>query len=410
METTQLFAQGLGLSDPFHITLVELLDVEDSNSKSLHIHIDFYKGSTFKASDGNSYKVYDTRQRSWRHLDFFQHTCYLHCGVPRVKKADGKVEQIVMPWSRSGSGFTLLFESYIMQMIKLEMPVNCLARQVGEYADRLWTIFNYYVTGAYEDKDHKEVKQLGVDETSAKKGHNYVTTAVDMEKREVVHVTKGKDKQSIENIRVYLESKGCPAEQIEELSLDMSPSFIAGGLDQFPKAALTFDRFHVKKLLNKAVDEVRKIERKEYKELKGHKYIFLRNKENLKPEKQKELEHLLKLYPTIGKSYRFKVLFDEFWDIADSKQAEIYLNNWCEKVMDSKIFPMQKFVKTIKAHWYGIINYSVSRITNGILEGINTKIQLAKRRARGYRKIENFINMIYLIAGNLNLNHPHKTR
>ncbi|TXB63801.1 ISL3 family transposase [Phaeodactylibacter luteus] len=409
MKNKELFAMALGINTPWFIQKIEFTESELNDSRELHLFLDFKPGSAFKVSDGDKYTAYDTRDKTWRHLDFFQHRCYLHAKVPRVKKSDGKVEQVEVPWARPGSGFTLLFESFVLQLIECEMPVSKVGQLVGEYANRIWTILNYYVRGAYQREDHSQVKELGIDETSTKKGHNYITVAVDMDERKVVHVTPGKDKQSVSNIQQYLESKGCKAEQIEEVSLDMSPSFISGSLESFPNAALTFDRFHVKKLLNKAMDKVRQAERKEHELLKGHKYTFLKGEEKLSKSQKEKRDSLLKLYPTLGEAYRLKVLFDDFWEIKEEGQAELFLADWCSQAEESKIFPFIEFVKTLKAHWYGIMSFTTSRLTNGILEGINTKIQLAKRRARGYRNLNNFITMIYLLAGKLDLKYPHKS-
>jgi len=115
---------------------------------------------------------------------------------------------------------------------------------------------------------------------------------------------------------------------------------------------------------------------------------------------------LLDYYPTLGEGYRLKQLFSEFWDIEDKQEAEAYLTYWCDLVEDSQIQPFIKAAKTIKAHWSGIINYIESKINNGILEGINAKIQLAKKRARGFRNPHNFINMVYLISGKLKFDYP----
>jgi transposase len=409
MDNKTLFAAALGLKGPWVIREIDLTRSQLIEEMELHITIDFYVGSKFKASDGEEYGVYDTRERKWRHLNFFQHKCYLHCAVPRVKTAGGKVELVEVPWARPGSGFTLLFESFALELIRNEMPVNKVAGILGEQATRIWRILNYYVGRAYQSADHSKVKQIGIDETSSKKGHHYLTVAVNMEKRQVIHVTRGKDKESVAAIRTYLESKSCKASQIEEICLDMSPAFIAGSLEEFPEAALTFDRFHVKQLLNKAMDQVRRAERKEHESLKGHKYTFLKNEEKLSKKSKEDRDKLLKLYPTLGEAYRLKVLFDDFWDMKTEKQANLFLDDWCQQVSDSKIYPFEQFVNTIKAHWYGITSYIKSQLTNGILEGINTKIQLAKRRARGYRNTRNFITMIYLIAGKLEFNYPHKT-
>jgi transposase len=245
-----------------------------------------------------------------------------------------------------------------------------------------------------------------VDETSAKKGHKYVTLGVDLDDSRVIHVCEGKGKETLQSIQQHLESKGVLAEQITQLSMDLSPSFIAGAAASFPSAEITFDRFHVVKLLNEAMDKVRKAERKEHDELKGHKYTFLKNRKNLSEKKEKSLAEMIRLYPTLGEAYRLKVLFDDLWGMPDKSAATAFLTQWCDEVEAAKIPAFTTFSKTVKAHWTGIIHFVESRITNGILEGINSKVQLAKRRARGYRNINNFINMIHFLCGKLTFDHP----
>ncbi len=188
--------------------------------------------------------------------------------------------------------------------------------------------------------------------------------------------------------------------------MDLSPSFIAGAAESFPNAQITFDRFHVVKLLNEAMNQVRIAERKEHDALKGHKYTFLKNRENLSDKKEKELDELIKLYPTLGEAYRLKVLFNDLWEMPDKPAADAFLRQWCDEVDAAKIPAFMKFANTVRAHWSGIVHFVESLITNGILEGINSKIQLAKRRARGYRNINNFINMIYFLCGKLKFDYP----
>ncbi|TXL17289.1 ISL3 family transposase, partial [Methylococcaceae bacterium HT3] len=105
-------------------------------------------------------------------------------------------------------------------------------------------------------------------------------------------------------------------------------------------------------------------------------------------------------------AYRLKELFNDLWSMPDKVSAEAFLKQWCEEVEKSKISAFMKFVKTVRSHWSGIIHFVETKITNGILEGINSKVQLAKRRARGYRNINNFINMIYFLCGKLKFDYP----
>jgi transposase len=303
-------------------------------------------------------------------------------------------------------GFTLLFEAYVMSLIESEMPVKCVADLVGEGDQRIWNLFKHHVAKARAAADYRDIEQVGIDETSSRKGHDYVTLGVDLETSRVFDVQSGKDSAAVAQLGEFLEEKGSPRTGVSQVCIDMSPAFISGCVNTFPNAAITFDHFHVSKEVNKALDELRKLERKECLLLKGHKYTLLKNPENLSDKKRAELQNLLQLYPKIGQGYRFKELFKEFWDFKDCKQAEVFLQDWCDEVLKSGIAPFQKAVNTIKAHWSGILNFVQSRISNGILEGINAKIQLAKKRARGYRNKENFINMILYCCGKLKFDYP----
>jgi transposase len=259
---------------------------------------------------------------------------------------------------------------------------------------------------AYQADDPSSVTQLGFDETSRRKGHQYVTVAVDLEERRVLHVVKGKDGNAIKEIQRYLETKRVDCKQITQASIDLSPAFISGIKKSFPEASITFDRFHVVKLLNEAMDTVRRQERLEYDALKGHKYTFLKNPEKLSSKTQNELAEMITLYPTLGEAYRLKVLFNELWEMPTKRAAKTFIQLWCREVELSGIQAFIKFSKTVKSHLSGIINFVETHITNAILESINNKIQMAKRRARGYRNIENFINMIYFLCGKLKFNYP----
>lgn len=332
--------------------------------------------------DGEYYTAYDSSDHTWQHLNFFQYRCYLHARIPRVKQSDGRTEVQSVPWARKGSGFTLLFEAFSMLLIEKEMPVSSVASTLKVYAQRIWGIFNYWVEHAHKKDIPENLTQIGFDETSQKQGDNYITHTVDLNERRVLYACQGKGSECI----------------------DMSPAFIAGCVEYLPESQITFDKFHVVKEVNKAMDELRQIERKGNKLLKGHKYTFLKKK--LSDKLQTERDILLEMYPKLGQGYWLKEMFEEFWLIKDAQEAESYLAFWCDFALESKIQPFIRLVNTIKAHWRGIVRYIKSKISNGILEGINEKIQLAKKRARGYRNPQNFINMIYFTCGKLKFDYP----
>jgi transposase len=407
--SVQIFSLALGLEEPWFVEGVNFVDVSETSSKELHIRINFCKGHEFTFDDGQKGKGYDTEEKSWRHMDFFQHKCYLTARVPRIELPDGKVRRVSVPWSRSGSGFTLLFEAYAMLLIEGEMPVSKVADRVHVTSPRLWRVFDYWIERAKSKDDLSNVCEVGIDETSTKKGHNYVTTFVDMEQHRVIDVQPGKDSATITGFVEQLELKGGDRKQVEQVCIDMSPAYISGTLEMFQNSQITFDKFHIIQHLNNAMDEVRKKERVGNELIKNHKYTFLRANKKLSDKKRNELEYITMLYPHLGEAYRLKEMFLDVFDIQDKEQAKGYMSFWCDLAVESAIQPFIKFVNLIKAHWFGIVNYFESRLTNGILEGINSKIQLAKRRARGFRKTTNFINMIFFTCGKLKFDYPHET-
>jgi len=368
--------------------------------------LDFARGSRFKDSYGVDCPVHDTVSKTWQHLNFFEHTCFIHARVPRIITSEGKIEHVQVSWSRPGSGFTLILEGLAMLYIECEMPMKNAAKLLKIYDTRLSRIFNYWVKRAIANDVQKDIVNIGIDETSTKKGHNYVSTVVDMDTKRVVFVTQGKDQSVAEKASKHLENKGCPTSNIEHISIDMSPAFIHGATKHFPESKITFDKFHIVKLLNEAIDGVRKMMRKGNDEIKGSKYLFLKKKTDLSNKELDHMEYLLSTYDNLAEAYKLKEMFQDFWELTNSQEAEEYLAFWCDIAIDSNLIPFIKFTNTLKAHWSGVVNYFKSKLTNGILEGINSKIQLAKRRARGFRNNDNFINMIYFIAGKLKYDYP----
>jgi len=401
MNSKEIFQMALQLSEPWYVREIEFKETKTKRLE-LHIQIEYRKGYVFESDS----KVHDTQERTWRHLNFFEHESYLHCKLPRIKTKEGTVKTVQVPWARKGSGFTLLFEAFSMALIEREMPVNKVANLLGEYAQRIWNIFNYWIRISYDKDDQSTVTRIGIDETSVRKGHDYITVAADLLRRRVIHVTEGKNSESIGKLKEHLESKGVKPIQITDACIDMSTGFIKGLYKYFPTTAITFDKFHVIKILNEAMDKIRRNEARDHAMLKGHKYTFLKSNNHLNEKQKQERAELIELLPVIGKAYRLKILFNDFWEFKDKEEAASFLIYWCDLAEEDKISELVKFAQTVKIHFKGIVNYIESQIANGVMEGINNKIQLAKRRARGYTNIKNFINMIYFLTGKLNFNYP----
>jgi transposase len=398
MKDLDLFQAALGLGDEWFVEKTEFQPTE----KRLDIYIDFKRGSKFPCPVCQTLcGAYDAKEQVWQHLNFFQYKTYLHAFVPRVTCKEHGVKQINIPWARERSGFTLLFEAMIMALVD-QMPVKDIADMVEVEDTRLWRIIEHYVNRDLERSDLSAVRRVGVDETSSQKGHKYVSLFVDLDTKKVIFVAKGKDSSTVQAFKDHLIKYGGSPERITDFSCDLSPAFISGVESNFPRARITFDKFHVMKLLNAAVDETRRNEQVEEKDLKKTRYIWLKNPENLTKKQKEKLASLSSLKLKTGRAYRMKLVFQQIFSSEpvtfDRTEA---LQKWYQWAIRSRIAPIVEFAKTLKRHWEGITRWFVSKINNAILEGLNSLVQAAKARARGFRSIEYFKLIIYRVAGKM---------
>lgn len=401
MQPEALFGMALGIVPPWEVTEINF----SKESKRLDITIDFQRGATFACPIcGAPAPAYDTTEKTWRHLNFFQYEAYLHARVPRVNcpNAGCGIKQIQVPWARAGSGFTLLFEALVMTMAR-DLPVNVMARLFSVTDTRLWRVINAYVEMARVKEDYSGVKRIGIDETSVKKGHDYVTFFFDLDNRKLLFGTEGKDNETIKEFVADLKRHGGGPEQITDAAIDMSKAFIKGLKEQLPSAVTTFDKFHLIKLMNEAMGTIRAEEAKQFPEvLRKSRYLFLKNPEKLTSEEHARLDTMVanQCHKSV-EAYTHKLNLQNVYFAENRQEAEILLKQWHKKASESSIALIQKMARTVKDHWDGILGYFDSKLTTGFLEGVNSLIQAAKARARGYRNPQNMISMAYLIAGKL---------
>jgi len=403
MKDTHLLQVALGVVAPWRVTASEF----DVSAKRLDIRLDFTAGSRFACPHCGAAQcpVHDTDTSSWRHLNFFQHEAYLHARVPRVRCEHCGVRKIGVPWARPGSGFTLLFEAYLMAMVSA-MPVAAAERLVNEHDTRLWRVLHHYVDAARERQDASEVTHVAIDETAARRGHDYITLFVDIDQARVLFATEGKDAATIASFANDLAAHQGRVEQISEVSIDMSPAFIKGTAESLPQASVTFDRFHVMKIVNQAVDQVRRAEQRTQTMLKGTRYIWLRNPATLSDRQLALLQSMPARTLKTARAYQLKLGFQELYQQATPEVAAAYLARWHFWATHSRLPPIIEAARTIRAHRAGILRWFNSHIANGIIEGINSLVQAAKAKARGYRSTRNLIAMVYLLAGKLDLQLP----
>ena len=399
-----LFESALGIEKPLIIEKTRF----DKESGELHIQINFERGGKFSCSccDTTDLPVYDTKDKTWRHLNFFQYRCYIHLRTPRTKCDDCGIRLWSPQWGRPDSGFTMLFEAFVMTLMR-DMPVSSVGELVGEHDTKLWRVVKHHTDEAYEDKDFSEVTQVGCDETSSKKGHNYITIFADMDTKNVIFATPGKTAKTVGRFAEKLPKHNATAKQITEITIDMSPAFISGVKEHLPKASITFDKFHVVKLLNEALDNVRREEQKNNPLLKSSRYAFLKNPNNLTAKQSLQLESLTSMNLRTAKVYQMKLVFQDIYRcMRCPEEARLAFKKFLVWADRSRLDPIRKFSKTVKKHMDGILRYFTSRLTSGAMEGINSRVQTIKRRARGFRNTDNFIAMIYLKMADLKFNLP----
>lgn len=405
MNSESLFAVALGIAPPLEVEGVEF----SKEHKRLDIKIDFHRGATFACPVcGTAAPVHDTSEKTWRHLNFFQFEAYLTARVPRLKcpNADHGVKQIQVPWARAGSGFTLLFEALVMALVR-EMPVKAAAALLGEHDTRIWRVIDHYIQRTRAQSDYSEVSRVGMDETSARRGQDYISLFFDMNERRLLFGTEGRDHETVKAFAEDLKAHNGAPENITDACLDMSKAFIKGVTEALPNAEITFDPFHLVKYMNDALSQVRAEEVKFYPEMmKGSRYAFLKNPENLTKKQDETLTRLCGYRLKTARAYLLKLALQDVYFATSREEAEVRLKNWYSWAIRSQIGQVREVANTVKNHWNGILSWFNSRLSNGFLEAVNGLIQAAKRRARGYRTTKNLINMAYLIAGKLDFRLP----
>lgn len=350
------------------------------------------------------------KERVWRHGDCLFYPCYVHCRRPRIKCENHKTKVVEAPWARKNSRFTLSFEGYAM-LILADMPILKASKILRCNEKSLTRILRHWVKKAVDEDKLGDVSSLAIDETSFKRGQSYVTVVIDAEKRRVIDVEEGRGEQQVIDFSYKLEKKGGSCDKITFVSSDLSASYRSGIQFCFPQAKHTVDKFHVKKLLLDAMDEVRRSEQQSLRlKNKINRKLFMIPERKQSEAQREKVEKLSKEYPKTGRAFKMVQGIDTVYASDNIEMAEERLNQLYLWMRKSRLEPMKKTATTLRNYSVEILNIFRSRVTNAICEGINSMIQAAKRKARGYHTFEGFSSMIYLIASKLQLACPNPLR
>jgi transposase len=316
------------------------------------------------------------------------------------------VHLIDVPWARTGSGFTLLFEQVALSLVR-EMPVKAAAGHIEITDKRLWRIVHHYVEKAVGRFDLSQLKAIGLDETASKRGHNYVTIFIDMERASmpVVFSTPGKGTQTLQDFKAFLSDHKGDSDNILEVVCDMSPAFLSGIDKTLPNAEVTVDWFHIVQTFTRSLDEIRKLEHRDNKLPKYSRWAILKKWSVSSLTANQHAALLELIHSNTHTSVAWMVKEKLSWiRAAKTPQAARwritnYINYARSLIGVGEIFePMRKALATLQRHAERVVRRWTSTYTNARMEGLNSLFQAARARARGYRTNRNFITMIYMIA------------
>lgn len=403
-DNADLYATILGIRAPWYVTDVKMRLKQEEIEVTIASRPDHRHRCP---TCGKACPGYDTRRRTWRHLDTCQFKTLVIADVPRVECGEHGVIQISVPWAEPGSGFTALMECLIIDWL-LEANISAVARRMRLSWDEIDGVRQRAVHRGLARREITDVRRVGVDETSYQKRHEYVTVVSDLDHTRVLFVADDRKCESLDGFWKILTSKQIRA--IEAVAMDMCPAYVKSTMQRVDDARskICFDRFHVAKLLNDAVNTVRKQENRElaaegaYVPAKTL-YVWAQNPENMPPERRAQFDLLRECSLKAGRAWAIKDAARWLWKYTARGWAARAWKQWIGWAQRSRLEPMKRVARTIRDQLWGIINAIVLKVTNAGAESLNAKIQWIKRQACGFRNRDRFRNAIYFHLGGLDL-------
>ena len=403
MDEHQLYEQILDLPSPWCVEEVQL----NKKNSNVDIFITCDIGDSLYCPKCKTKSPrYDSRKRSWRHLDTCQYQTIIYASIPRVECPSHGVIQIETPWAQQNSRFTSLFESVIIDWLK-ETSINAVSRRFKLSWNAVDGIMSRAVRRGLSSRKHSSYKYLAVDEVSSKKGHQYVTI-VSNERGNVIEVIDDRKKESL--VSFYKSLTKSDLSEIETVSMDMSQAYVYATkecIDSW-ETKICFDRFHVMQDLNKAVNHVRQSELHfipaPFREaLHRSRFRWLRSEATLQESHKKKIRDLENIAVKTARAYSIRQYAGTIWDYQSRAWATKAWLKWYGWAIRSRLSPIKSAAKSIKKNLWGIVNAIIYKKNNAGAEGINSQIKILKVKARGFRNKERFRSSILFHFGGLDL-------
>jgi len=341
MRDKELYAAILGIRPPWEVSSVELT----AQDEELRVMIEMQPGNPLSCPQcGNACPGYDTRRRSWRHLDTCQFKTILVADVPRVKCPSHGVHQIEVPWAEPGSGLTALMECLVIDWLQ-EASISAVARRMRLTWDEIDGVMQRAVRRGLSRRKLEEISRVGVDETSFQKRHEYVTVVSDIERDRVLHVADDRTSASLDEFWELLTPEQLAA--IKAVAMDMCAAYVRSTREHVEAAdsKICFDRFHVAKLLNDAVNTVRKQENRELAAAGEHvpprtKYIWAETAENMPQNRRVQFELLRECSLKAGRAWAIKDAARWLWSYVSRAWASKAWKRWIGWALRSRLEPI----------------------------------------------------------------------
>ena len=326
---------------------------------------------------------------------------YLVVEVYRLScRSCGAVKMEPIPLVLFRRRWTKALGRYVIELMKYA-TIEDVARHLRMSWDTIKEIHVWALKRKFKKKRISQVEYLGVDEVSVRKGHRYLTIVVNLETGEVVWAARNRTAASLDRFLKRLKRARAP---VKAIAMDMWPPYIRAVLDNYSYEKIVFDRYHIISDYNRMLDELRKSEARaaavsEKNVFTGVRYLLLKGQETIQDDVQarQRLHRLLAINHALNIAYILKEELRELWNCTSRSEAERYLTDWLKKAWTSGVLLVIKYAKKLAGHRVGILNYFDHPITTGMVEGINNKIKVLKRRAYGYRDMDYFLLRIYFI-------------
>jgi transposase len=403
-ELQKHYALLLGVGSPWEVKNVELKLAE----KKVEIELGWQWGAAAKCPEcGRECSIHDCApERTWRHLDTMQFTTLIRARTPRSDCPEHGVKTMQVPWAAPQGRFTLLFERFAVEVLLASASISQACELLGISWDTAQEIMRRAVERGLERRRLEELKHLGMDEKSFKRGQSYITLLTDLEESRVLDVVEERTTEAADQLWETLSPE--QKQTVEAVAVDMWEPFIQTIQKQVPDADIVHDKFHVSKYLGEAVDKVRRAEHKELmaqgdETLKGTRQLWLYNPQNFSPDQAEDFSALKDLQLKVARAWAAKELFSKFWEYQEEGWARRFFKDWFGWVSRSRLKPVVEVAQMLKRHLDNLLTYLKHHITNAVTEGLNSKIQSLKAAARGFRSFRNYRIRILFFCGKLNL-------